>query len=309
MNVYTRLDQLPVFHNAVITVGSFDGVHQGHQTILRELTDYAARIQGESILITFYPHPRSILQPQTEFSVLNTYEEKLDNLTKSGLKNIVVIPFDQRFSEMTATQYVEDFIWKHFQPKAIIIGYDHRFGKGRTGSIDTFRLLQPKYGYELQEIKAAMIEEIAVSSTKIRQALKNGQIEKAKELLGYDYQLSGKVVKGNQLGRTLGFPTANLAAEDPLKLIPQNGVYLVHVLLEQLQYNALLNIGNRPTVGGTTLSIEAYILDFERDIYGADIQVIFLKKIREEQKFDGLDALKTQLSKDREMAKDYFSHK
>lgn len=306
MNVFTRLDQLPIFHRAVITVGSFDGVHQGHQVILRELAEYAEKIGGESILITFYPHPRSVLQPQAEFSVLNTFEEKLDNLAKSGLTNMVVIPFDQHFSEMTAEQYVEDFIWKYFSPKAIIIGYDHRFGKGRTGSIDTFRQFQQQYGYELLEIEAAKIEEIAVSSTKIRQALKQGQIDKATELLGYHYPLKGKVVKGNQLGRTLGFPTANIVVDDPFKLVPQQGVYLVHAMIKQGKFNALLNIGYRPTLGGSTQSIEAYLFDFEQEIYGAAIQVVFLQKIRDEQKFESLDALKAQLNRDRQTAEIYF---
>lgn len=291
----------------MITIGSFDGVHRGHQMILDVMKKQADEVEGESILITFYPHPRMVIEPNVKFEVLSTNNEKINCLSQFGLMNMVVIPFDNSFAEMSAEEYIEYFICKNFSPHTIILGYDHRFGKGREGNIDSFRKFQDQYGYEILEIEAATIDEITISSTKIRNALKSGDIQKANDLLGYKYSIEGLVVLGKQIGRTIGFPTANIVVEEEQKLIPQNGVYLIEILLDNFTHQGLLNIGTRPTLGGTTRSIEAYILNFDRDIYGKKVKISLLQRIREEQRFENIDLLKIQLLKDRELAIDYFS--
>lgn len=306
MIVYRDLTKLPSFPNAVITVGSFDGVHQGHQSILKVMKEEADKIGGETVLITFYPHPRHVVQPKNSIEFLNTFEEKVENLSRYGLQHLVVVPFDDKFAHMLPETYIQSFIWEKFKPKIIILGYDHRFGKDRSGSIDTFKKFQTQYGYQLIEIQAAMVDQIAISSTKIRQAIKAGEMEKAKEGLGYAYGLHGKVVKGRALGRTIGFPTANIELTEPEKLVPPHGVYLVEVAIESHKFGGLMNIGVRPTVSGKDRSIEVYIFDFVKDIYNKDIAVTFLFKLREEQKFDHLDALKEQIHQDKKRAEAYF---
>ncbi len=299
MRIFNDIHDLPVFINPVITIGSFDGVHAGHHTIIQTIQDKAKSIQGEAILLTFYPHPRKILFSDSNFKLINTIEEKMENLERLGLDNLVIYPFSRDFSTMAPEAYIEEVLIKKFKPKVIVIGYDHRFGAQRKGNIETFRFFQDKYQYELIEINPQSINEMIVSSSKIRTALSTGDIELANQLLGYPYTLKGRVVKGNQLGRTIGFPTANIELEDMDKMIPMNGVYGVEVVDKDLQaFKGIMNIGVRPTVDGNKQTIEVHILDFYRDIYGEKLRVNLLNFIRPEQKFASLEALKEQIHRD-----------
>ncbi len=299
MRIFNDIHDLPAFINPVITIGSFDGVHAGHHTIIQTIQDKAKSIQGEAILLTFYPHPRKILFSDSNFKLINTIEEKMENLERLGLDNLVIYPFSRDFSTMAPEAYIEEVLIKKFKPKVIVIGYDHRFGAQRKGNIETFRFFQDKYQYELIEINPQSINEMIVSSSKIRTALSTGDIELANQLLGYPYTLKGRVVKGNQLGRTIGFPTANIELEDMDKMIPMNGVYGVEVVDKDLQaFKGIMNIGIRPTVDGNKQTIEVHILDFYRDIYGEKLRVNLLNFIRPEQKFASLEALKEQIHRD-----------
>ncbi|MBK7958477.1 MAG: bifunctional riboflavin kinase/FAD synthetase [Bacteroidetes bacterium] len=299
MRIFNDIHDLPVFVNPVITIGSFDGVHAGHHTIIQTIQDKAKSILGEAILLTFYPHPRKILFSDSNFKLINTIEEKMENLERLGLDNLVIYPFSRDFSTMSPEAYIEEVLIKKFKPKVIVIGYDHRFGAQRKGNIETFRFFQDKYQYELIEINPQSINEMIVSSSKIRTALSTGDIELANQLLGYPYTLKGRVVKGNQLGRTIGFPTANIELEDMDKMIPMNGVYGVEVVDKDLQaFKGIMNIGVKPTVDGNKQTIEVHILDFDRDIYGEKLRVNLLNFIRPEQKFASLEALKEQIHRD-----------
>lgn len=302
MHVYTNIHQLPSFKNAVITIGTFDGVHQGHQKIIEQLLREAKAIGGTAILITFYPHPKKIVSTHSKpLYVLNTAEEKYELLQLKGIEHIVVVPFDKDFSEQTAKAYVENFLVERFHPHTIIIGYDHRFGNNREGDYHLLEEQAAIHGYSVKEIPEHVLQDITISSTRIREALLSGDIDIAASYLGYRYFFSGKVVKGNQLGRTIGFPTANIQTEDAQKLIPANGVYAVQVTLQGRQqwYKGMMNIGIRPTVGGSQRVIEVNIFDFDEEIYGEVISVTLHKHLRSEVKFNGLDELKAQLAKDK----------
>ncbi len=301
IKVYRDLQQLPVFKNAVITIGTFDGVHTGHQQIIQLLEQEAENTGGQNVIITFYPHPRKIVaQGKLEIKILNTLAEKIDLLSNAGVSNLVVIPFDGAFAEQSAEEYVEHFLVEKFHPATIIIGYDHRFGKGRTGDYHLLEALGEKFGYAVKEIPEHVLNHVTVSSTKIRQALQNCQVQTANQLLGYPYFFEGKVIEGNKLGRTIGYPTANLLIEDAEKLVPKNGVYAVQVQVdnETPRINGMMNIGLRPTVDGTRQTIEVNIFDFDKDIYGHHLHVHLIKYLREEIKFNGLEQLKEQLAKD-----------
>ncbi len=299
MRIFRNLDNLASFKNAVITIGTYDGVHMGHQSILKRINDLAQDIEGESILVTFHPHPRMIVNDK-QVSLLSTLEEKFDLLAKYGVDNVVVVPFTRDFSQQSPQAYIEDFLVKNFQPKKIVIGYNHRFGKNRAGDIHLLRKMGKKLDFEVEEISKQLVEDNSVSSTKIRQALELGEVETAVNLLGHPYLLQGIVVKGNQLGRKIGFPTANLSVDSEYKLIPENGVYAVKVKVREVWHNGMLNIGLRPTVAGDSKTIETNIFDFEEDIYGETIVLDFQHRIRPEQKFVNLDALIRQLKKDKE---------
>ena len=322
MKVHYDISQLPVFKNAIVTIGTFDGVHTGHQQIIRLMLDEAKTIDGETVIITFHPHPRQVIAArQAELFLLNTIDEKISLLEKYGIQHLVVIPFTEAFSLQTAEEYIEQFLVKTFHPHTIIIGHDHRFGKSRSGN---FELLQEKsllFNYVVKEIPGFMLQNNTISSTVIREALQKGNIDTANEYLGYPYFFSGTVVEGNKLGRTIGYPTANLKIQEEKKLIPGNGVYAVEVMVNSEwgmgnvewgmasgesqvvgRYKGMMNIGIRPTVEGTTRMIEVNIFDFDREIYGDTLTVYIKKRLRNEQKFTGLDALKEQLAKDKEQA-------
>lgn len=299
MQVHRDLQQLPDFRNAVITIGTFDGVHTGHQYILQQLQEAAEACHGETVIITFDPHPREVLAPQNKtVHLLTTLDEKIQLLEKWGIHHLVVVPFTKAFSELSATAYLEDFLISTFRPHTIIIGYDHRFGHNREGGLELLEAEQQKFGFQLLEIPQQVVHDLTVSSTKIRNSLQEGAILLANELLGYPYFINGKVVHGDKMGRQLGFPTANIALHDSRKLIPAQGVYAVKVTVAGKEWKGALNIGTRPTFNGSELRIEVYILDFNEEIYGAEIHVSFIEFIRADKKFDSVDALVVQITDD-----------
>lgn len=299
MNVYNNISELPEFNKAVITIGTFDGLHDGHRKIISQLKEVAKSINGTTVVITFFPHPRHVLSnTENKVFILNTLEEKIALLRTEGIENLVIVPFTNEFSSMDAEAYISNFLVNSFHPHTIIIGYDHRFGKNRTGNFELLKEGEKKYGYEVVEITAQQLNDIAISSTKIRQKLSEGDIIAANSLLGYAYFFSGKVVQGDQLGRTIGFPTANLEIAEQEKLIPGNGVYAVDVLIKDIKRKGMMNIGFRPTVGGIIRKIEVNIFDFNEDIYDQNITVFLKTKLRDEREFNGLEELKIQLGKD-----------
>ncbi len=304
MKVHTHTTSLPVFSNAVITIGTFDGVHKGHQQILHQLKAEAARVNGETVIITFDPHPRKVVtDDRNRIMLLNTLEEKKQLLEKRGINHLVVVPFTGAFAQQSAQEYVRDFLVAQFHPHTIIIGYDHKFGHNRQGDYHLLETLAPELGFTVREIPQHVLQNIAISSTRIRESLLRGEAAAASELLGYSYFFSGTVVEGNKLGRTLGYPTANLQLEEADKLVPGNGVYAVHASVDNGQpLGGMMNIGVRPTVDGTKRVIEVNIFGFDADIYGRSLTVTLLRQLREEVKFNGLDALKAQLAKDKEAA-------
>ena len=313
MTVYTNIQDLPIFKHSVITIGTFDGVHYGHQQILELMKSAAKQVNGETVIITFHPHPRKIIGTnKAPIFLLNTLEEKINLLEKYGIDHLVIIPFTEKFAQQTAEDYISDFLVNTFHPHTIIIGHDHRFGKDRTGD---FQLLEDKaqeWGYQVKEIPGYMLNNITISSTKIREALLKGDIENAHDLLSYDYYFTGKVVKGNQLGRTIGYPTANIEMIDENKLIPCNGVYSVLATNEKLKINqqgGMMNIGYRPTVEGNTRTIEVNLFDFDQSLYDETLTITLKKYLRSEVKFSGLDELKKQLEKDKQAALDSLKGK
>lgn len=291
----------------MVTIGTFDGVHLGHQKILEQIISSAQSNDCESLVLTFFPHPRMVLQEGTEMKQLNTLNEKIALLANLGIDHLVVHPFDKEFSRMTAEEFVQKVLVDTFKVQKIIIGYDHRFGRNRTADINDLIEYGNIYGFEVEQISAQEINAVSVSSTKIRAALSEGQIELANDYLGYEYSMTGTVTKGQQLGRTIGYPTANIQIEEDYKLIPQNGVYVAKCLVNQQTIYGMMNIGNRPTVNGITQTIEINLFDFNEDIYGQTITVALLKRMRNEQKFDSLDALKNQLALDKQTALSYIN--
>lgn len=303
MQVHFQLNTLPSFTNAVITIGTFDGVHTGHQAILKTLLQQAKQVEGESIVLTFHPHPRRVLSNPDAPSLLTSLDERINQFQKHGVDHLVVVPFDPAFSDIKAEDYVKDFLVHYFHPKCIVIGYDHRFGKDRTGDFELLTKLGERYQYSVCEIPETMLDQSRISSTEIRQALLIGNIKTANELLSYPFRLTGIVVEGDRLGRTLGYPTANLAITDSDKLIPSSGVYAVSVHLEgkgnPRNFQGMMNIGYRPTVNGKERRIEVHIFDFDEEIYSQRLTVELLAYTRKEMKFSGLDALKEQLNTDK----------
>lgn len=301
IKVYRDLQHLPDFKKAVITIGTFDGVHLGHQQILKLLTEEAAAINGETVIITFYPHPRKILsQGKPGVKILNTLPEKTELLDQKKIDYLAVIAFDDEFANQTAEDYIENFLVKKFHPHTIIIGYDHKFGKNRQGDYHLLEKMGEKFNYKVKEIPEHVLNNITISSTKIREALMKSDIKTANTFLGYEYFFEGKVVEGNKLGRTIGYPTANLQIEDDEKLVPANGVYAVNLLIDSGEkLKGMMNIGLRPTVDGNKRTIEANIFDFNEDIYGKKMRVYMQAYLRGEVKFNGLYQLKEQLAKDK----------
>ncbi len=308
MQVHQQTNNLPAFRNAVVTIGSFDGVHQGHKLIIDQIKKEAESIKGETVIITFHPHPRKIIGSISGKSfLLTTMDERIFLLDASGIDHLVVIPFTEAFAELDAAVYVKDFLVKYFHPHTIIIGYDHRFGKNRQGDYHLMDELAPINNYIIKEINEQVLNEVTISSTRIREALQRGDIKTANEFLGYPYFFEGEVIHGDKRGRTIGFPTANIQLKNPDKLTPADGVYAVRVSFtdsegQSINKQGMMNIGIRPTVDGVNHSIEVHIFDFNKDIYGKEIQISVIHKIRNEQKFSGIEALKGQLEKDKKDA-------
>lgn len=304
MKIYKDLKNLPTFQNAVLTIGSFDGVHIGHQQIIKQINDLAKSINGQSVLITFHPHPRLVLSKDAQnLKLLNTPDEKAVLLEQYDVDVLVVVPFSKAFADQSPDEYIQDFLVKNFQPKIIAIGYDHKFGKDRVGNISYLKKFETEYHYKVVEISEQEIDNATVSSTKIREALQNGNIAEAQKMLGHRFELTGKVAKGLQIGTKIGFPTANILIEDAYKLVPPEGIYAVWVYYNQLKYKGMLYIGNRPTINqNLEQTIEVNIFDFDQDIYGQELRVEFVEYLRGDAKFEGLEALKSQLEIDKVMA-------
>ncbi|MBL7860644.1 MAG: bifunctional riboflavin kinase/FAD synthetase [Cyclobacteriaceae bacterium] len=300
MKIYHSLEDFTRLSFGVVTSGTFDGVHLGHQKILQRVREIASKHGGESVVITFWPHPRLILRPEEPaLKLLNTFEEKAELLRKHGVQHLLRIPFTKEFSQISSMEFITQILVETMGTKKLVIGYDHRFGKNREGSFEQLKLNGPTYGFEVEEIPRQDVDHVGVSSTKIRKALESGDIDTANHFLGRPYLLSGRIVKGDKLGRVLGFPTANIDLDSHDKLVPAEGIYAVTVLYGHIEYGGMLYIGNRPTVDGSRRSIEVNIFDFEKDIYGETIQVSFQKLLRSDSKFEDLESLKRQLEKDK----------
>lgn len=302
MQVHYNIDELPVFKNAVITIGTFDGVHMGHRQVLDRLRTEALANDGETVVITFHPHPRKVVSSTIlGIRLINTLDEKIELLRDLGIDHLVIVPFTDAFANQPAEEYIKNFLVDKFHPHIIIIGYDHRFGRDRSGD---YRLLEKKaadYNYQLKEIPKHILENISISSTNIREAILHNDIATADKLLGYEFFFSGTVIHGDKLGRKLGYPTANLKIEDEEKITPGNGIYAVYAQPEGSteRLKAMMSIGFRPTVDGKKRVIEVNIFDFDKEIYNQKLKVFVKKYLREEIKFDGLEALIKQIDQDK----------
>lgn len=316
MKVHRDIHDLPRFLKAAITIGTFDGVHSGHRQIINQLKKEASVNEGESVIITFDPHPRMILnlqKNQSPIKLLSTLSEKIELLEKQEIDHLIIVPFTLDFSNQSAEEYIADFLVEKFHPQTIIIGYDHRFGKDRTGDYTLLEKYQEEYQYKVKEIPEHVLDHVAISSTKIRSALEEGDIQTAHDCLGYDYFFEGKVIEGNKLGRTLGYPTANLEINDPNKLIPADGIYAVNVSIGKENeahsfeaesfHQGMMSIGYRPTIGDNKKMIEVNIFDFKEEIYGRTLRVYVKYFMRKEEKFSNLEELKNQISIDEINAK------
>ena len=306
MKIYQSLNEFKPSRKTIVTLGTFDGVHLGHFAILDKICNIAKQENLESVLLTFFPHPRLIVSNDSEIKMLNTMAEKAMLLEKKGIQNFIIHPFDKLFSELSPREFVEQVLIKQLNIQKIIIGYDHKFGKNRAADFNDLIAFGKEFGFEVEEIPAKQVDEVAVSSTKIRNSLLEGNISLANAYLGYSYMLSGIVVKGNQLGRTIGFPTANIEVSENYKLIPKNGVYVVSAIVNNQTIFGMMNIGIKPTVGENVPTIEVHLLDFSEDIYGQEIQVNVIERLRDEQKFESFEALKSQLEIDKTNTVDYF---
>lgn len=300
MKVFTSIDEIPKIQNVVVSQGTFDGVHKAHKVILSRLKEIAANQNGETLLITFEPHPRMVLFPNDHgLKLLNTQEEKIKLLNSVGIDNLLVIPFTKDFSRQSSLQFIRDVVVEKIGAKVLVVGYDHRFGKNREGSFENLQEYSNLYGFDLVRIPEQDVENVAVSSSKIRSALLIGDIEQATKYLDRFYSIEGKVIEGEKLGRTLGFPTANIKVVDENKLIPADGIYAVNVFIHKKQYGGMMNIGNNPTIANKGRSLEVNIFEFDESIYNEKIKIEFVDKLRDEIKFDSISKLQSQLIKDK----------
>ena len=325
MKIYNHIDEFTRLDNAVVTIGTFDGVHVGHQKIISRLLEITRQTGGESVILTFFPHPRMILHPEdANLKLISTMSEKANLLEEAGVDHLIITPFTRDFSNLSPQEYIKDFLVNRIGTSRIVIGYDHRFGKDRSGGLKHLQQYSAEYGYQVEEIPEQDIHDVAVSSTKIRQAILIGDIETANDFLGHEFRITGKVIRGDQIGRQIGFPTANLFVEETYKLIPSDGIYAVKVEIiedsnadeqgsalksnvSKLLLNGMAYIGHRPTINGMTRNIEVNIFDFDEDIYGQIIRLHFLDFIRADQKFDSLEQLTEQLRKDEKAVRLFIS--
>jgi riboflavin kinase/FMN adenylyltransferase len=308
LRIFNSINDFTASKKTIVTLGTFDGVHIGHNAILEKISKAAQQENLESVILTFFPHPRLIVSNNYDIKLLNTIDEKAVLLEKKGIQNFIIHPFDKFFSELSPREFVTRVLVEKLKVQKIIIGHDHKFGKDRAADFNDLINFGKEFGFEVEEISAQQINEVSVSSTKIRNSLLEGNISLANEYLGYPYVLTGNVVKGNQLGRTIGFPTANIEIPEDYKLIPKNGVYVVTVNVNDQDVFGMMNIGVKPTLGKNKLSIEVHLLNFNKDIYNQKIQVNFLERLREEQKFESFEALKSQLELDKQSTINYFEN-
>jgi riboflavin kinase/FMN adenylyltransferase len=311
VKVYQGFEAIGEISNPVLTIGTFDGVHLGHQKIIQRLNKEAEKTGGESVLFTFYPHPRTVIDPDNHgLKLIQTQEEKIEKLRRMGLQHLIIYPFTPEFADLSAREFVCEYLVKQLKVKTIVVGYDHQFGKNREGSLAFLQELSRQYPFEVIEIPAHEIDEVNVSSTKIRQALELGDIETANRFLNEPFELNGTVIHGNALGRTIGFPTANLDLADDLKSVPAKGVYAVQVKLPDGRlFKAMMNIGVRPTVSNVPkIHLEVFLFDFSEDLYDQRITVYLLKRVREEKRFESIDALRAQLQDDEKNIRAMLGH-
>lgn len=307
MKIYRSINDFETTgKKTIVTLGTFDGVHIGHKKIIEKLLHAAEIQQCESLILTFFPHPRMVLQEKSEIKLLNTLNEKIKLLENTGLDNLIVHPFDEAFSRLTAEEFVSKILVDKFNIQKIIIGHDHRFGRNRTANIDDLIVFGEQYGFEVEQISAQEIDAVSVSSTKIRHALLDGQVALANQYLGYDYFLSGTIIHGKKLGRTIGYPTANIQIFEDYKLVPKIGVYIVKSIIDQKTVYGMMSIGTNPTVNGSQLSTEVYFFDFNADLYGQNIEVSLLHYIRDEEKFGSIDLLKQALANDEIVSREFL---
>lgn len=309
MKIYNHIDEFKQIHNAVVTIGTFDGVHIGHQKIISRLLEVARQTGGETVILTFFPHPRMILHPEDmDIKLISTIHEKAERLEKLGIDHLIITPFTRDFSNLSPQEYIRNVLVNKIGTRQIVIGYDHRFGKDREGGLEHLQKFASDFGFEVEEIPEQDINDVAVSSTKIRKAILSGDVKTAHDFLGYPFHLTGKVIRGDQIGRKLGFPTANLFIEETYKLIPADGIYAVSVELKAESstpktLNGMAYIGHRPTINGMTRNIEVNIFNFTEDIYGDTIRINFLHYLRGDERFNSLEELKAQLIKDEKLAR------
>ena len=308
LRIFNSINDFTATKKTIVTLGTFDGVHIGHNAILDKICKAAQQENLESVILTFFPHPRLIVSNNYDIKLLNTIEEKAILLEKKGIQNFIVHPFDKTFSELSPREFVTQVLVDKLNIQKIIIGHDHKFGKDRAADFNDLINFGKEFGFEVEEISAQQINEVSVSSTRIRNALLEGNVSLAKDYLGYPYLLTGNVVKGNQLGRTINFPTANIEIPEEYKLIPKNGVYIVTANVSNQTVFGMMNIGVKPTLGENKRSIEVHLLDFDADIYNQKIQVHILEKLREEQKFESFQTLQVQLEKDKQNTIHYFEN-
>jgi len=300
LKIYQCIRDFEAVAHPIVTIGTFDGVHLGHQAIFSKMKEEAKRTGGETIVITFFPHPRLVLyQDSVNLKFINTREKKIERLEKIGIDHLIIIPFTKEFARNSSEQFVTDYVVKYVHPAKVIIGYDHHFGKNREGNIQLLERLKQKLGYEVEEVPPFYVDGAPVSSTRIRDLLHDGNVKEANRMLGYEYAITGKVVRGQRIGHKIGFPTANLEIPNEYKLITANGVYVCRVLLGKRILKGMGNIGVRPTIDHGDLTIEVHIFDFDEDIYDKKITIQFVDRLRDEKKFENLEALKTQLAKDK----------
>lgn len=302
MKVYHCISDFKPIPHSIVTIGTFDGIHLGHQAIFKKMKEEAAQCGGETVVITFYPHPRLVLyQDSVDLKFINTQQKKLERLQKAGIDHLIVIPFTDEFSRNSSEDFIANYVVKYVHPERIIIGYDHHFGKNREGNLQLLERLKEKYNFKVDQVAPYFVKGVAVSSTRIRNALHEGNVSEANLMLGYEYSISGKVVYGNGIGHSIGFPTANIEIANEYKLITANGVYACRAMVDGILYSGMGNIGVRPTIDHGDLTIEVNIFDFKQDIYGKEIIIQFVSRMRDEKKFENLDALKMQLARDKEM--------